>query len=434
MMRSYLLSPEASSTVDREWGHSVVNLVNHKLDIHIDYVPPPSPERVPSKQHRATKRKSKQSATRANDLHPSFSLPSADAPDLFRARHQDPRIQTHRSLFPKSPEQMAYGSSDDRGENAASPATFYSRTYSSTNSLRLPEFLKRVFAPPNCCTPTVSSPERSLVSYRDHMTPRDNRRQREILNEAVFGPLSPDHSPGFLSRKSTSPPIIESKRSRRPTRRSASTEPFILMLESKNPLEIRHWQLQPGARQPASDRSLESSAEDLSETLYSKAEDAQSVSCPMRSQSHDLRMSCSCYSAVPILDVRGSELDFIETGGPSSESDSTSGAREAQMEADIRRFLESAPDPCPLTASQISQLCEQAESVEDVSKMMSDLMVVAKSPQKPKTTSSSSFFPRQTIGKLKRSENRRPLTVESFGDFNDRVEGVHESNREDYLK
>lgn len=441
------LSPKVTSLVDLDWGRSVISLVNNRLNLTMNYLPetaaedlvasatPTTPDRVDNNQLKTPRRsrivissqKNQPSQPKPIDLE---LRPRQQSSMLKRRDEYNMRGGTHICLIPQSPKEATWSDRDpfntcgmDREDLFShGPTGMYSRSQPSAHSLRMPDFLKRVFAPPNCLTPATSSPERLVAPYSHQRTAKTERRERRILTEAVFGPLNGTAAQHIEPRAMTLPVSRMKKKSRAP-----------LPLTSLFGRESTHSEPQTGARNWSGAEHLGAACENLhvdKGTVPGDLTDSPSFVCRSEAErgyqsgehldldlaTPDSLRSQSLYASVPMpeLEDRTSERPtaILDDSVHSSASDAAR-LREIQMEKDIEHFLSSAPPLNPLSASQINQLCEQAENVDDMARILEGIDNAELLQDSHKGTSNLGFFPRKTIGKLKRSVNRKTLSVES---------------------
>lgn len=227
---------------------------------------------------------------------------------------------------------------------------FYEHQQVSAYSLRLPDICKRVFAPPNCLTPEAPSPERK--HYKDRAPQYIDPRQRAILSRAIFGPdVARDNRrveqyPGtFVSTSILSPP-------RRPDVPWLSRD--TLGRPSKTPTGHPR--------------------------VWSGLFDWTSRSA----RTADSEYSVNVTAPLPKLAATTASID-----------------RAAQMESDIQAFLDSVPPSIPLTAEEITSLCERGGGIISRSTSVT-------SPEASQASRFSKMFsPRQTIGKLSSRRSSR---------------------------
>lgn len=393
---------KASCHIDEEWGQSVVDLVNSRLGLSINYVPPSSPRSLREGKYSETPKplRNKQSQERASHYRYVTILP-VDTDDTDASRQQRFLEANRAYAWPEYPSMENKSRrhhnefkrrSGLRSYSSASPV-YSSRAYPDEHSFRLPDFVKRVFAPPNCLTPATSSMDDSVspCSSRPHSDITGSNRQ--LLTKAVFGNLSPDRFPLRVSPRSTTTPKMRIRKSKSSNVRDqasiprSNAKPWQDTFEHKQRL---NWSVSIDGQSTPLRLSRESQAlrPDFSSSMQVRPGKSHLGSTDSTAHQSRSVLSQSRYSTVPAPDFRASNSCFQSLGDLLDDPHSASTLRQLQMEADVEKFLNSAPKPRPLTASEINQICEQAENIDTLPEILTSLL--ASTSFRPLMTSSSS--------------------------------------------
>ena len=346
-MHTLFFSPRVLRTDSSSWGSDVISTVNSSLDMDMEYTPPKDAD--------------------------SNHLQSTSRQDGSRGRTADrehctplPRTQCHEHLHRRTAEQLRTPQKDTD--------PFYKHHEPSAYALRLPDFIKRVFAPPNCLTPEAS-PRKDL----NHHLLFDRMRHKAVLDQAVFGTRPKRDHVRIKSQDLRLPRLLSPEHTR-------FDIPWLSTDTEGHALRTPRTQTRPWSGM-------------MKWSSNSKILSTQGVP----SIEPDLERSKSMYSTIPYTSEsfqakNATSLDSLQ--------------RALQMEQDVQAFLDSAQPPNPLTAREITLICEQGGGISSASS--TDLSVSDLSQATSDRSRLSLFQPRQTIGKLKKTRKRRSLTVDTI--------------------
>lgn len=417
-MPTLIQFPKSPCEIDREWGHSVVALVNSKLSLNMDYPSPLTSARL-SEPHGSASH-GRERATLVEDFSDSGRLVPEDVPcprsstpvaapitptktaavvqPCSQARPGiDPAVPRHSTLIriPQSQERFSF-------------------QQPSAHSLRMPDFFKRVFAPPNCLTPEIPSPERP-VPVSESFIEREQKKN-DFLERAIFGP-----HPGCAGSRARANKYITLPQATSLACRSyfAGSPPTVVASTGKDWCDLEHWRRDQALQESACIETMHSSrskafCEDSDEALFSSTSTGIA----------DLFYSESCYSTIPETGdknspgTEGAAPIGLCRSSTNAEASLKASERKAQIDRDIQAFLESGLTPVPLSGTGTTKLSDEhdvAAAVPDVKRQTHVNLAVENTEvlQKSRSVIVSHFFPRQTIGKLKRSDNRRTLSIDS---------------------
>lgn len=406
-MHTLFFSPRTVSAQSGTWGSDVISEVNSRLDLNLEYEAYPYPGDASHSSREGTP-----SGRAGSGSAICNSLPALASSYVRQERSYRPGAREQHVSAQKAVDSDASDTPHIRRGNFR-PGTYpYTHRNYSSYSLRMPDFVKRIFAPPNCLTPKEfeydNAPTYGIDSQQYSFVL--SKRQRDVLDAAVFSQTSMQNQ--IVRQVDTRWPVDRTCEDReRIPWQSLDLKEDVARIPART---AEQWSSLADWRAQTNEHVVRQTASSHDRTQSVDIEDemsASTVSCS------ELRDSQSVYSPVPSL-----EEPFMETQHRSLDIiDKRMSRRGQSMENDIKAFLASTPLTKPLTALEITQICEMSGGSE----LLEGLQIAeildssiesdrSASANKLRRLSVVNFFPRQTIGKLKKGQRRRAMTVDTI--------------------
>lgn len=418
-MHTLFFSPGKHTQDTDCWGQSVVSLVNSKLDISIPYTyssPNTCNEDEYTEMSPASSYTSQQSARAVsiNDGEREIELSSGVNGYMSQLFHNGQLLSEDDLTTTPRFEVQSYDAicrqrrSRSLSERCLRSSDQLYRPSQSTSGLRLPDFLKRMFPPPNCLHPKMDSPERGATPDRLFYHTGHRHPLRPAFNEVIASTLNDNRHP------SSSVPT-------RKPRAVHQSNPWC-SINTRGQL-LATTNIQTASQAEASDlqaRNLAAKTTRMAPVcnLPRVSDTMKSTGATRTNFEHSETPGEHSQSRTLMEAIGDSRIDgarsYLSRSVLSTQATARAESRQLQIDRDIEDFLNNPPALYPLNASQITTLCETAGQLTC---KPGEVHFSALRSDKPATNGPSSrrFRPRQTIGKVDRSERPPCLPLISEG-------------------